>query len=273
MKLSILTVLLAGCTITASAQTPAKPASDAKAAVPATAPAAKPAADATPAAADVKPLPHMTPIAGVHKNLFTISLAYQDIKVGAGAEAMPKKLLKCLFTLWVAADGSEFDSSEEHRSPVLDSDKKPVLDADGKPKLTDPQPMPFVMGGGRPFLGWDMGMAGMKAGGKRRIYIPWQLGLGDREVPARGTNHPAVPAKSDLVLDVELVEVSEPPARPAMNPGPRPTPGATPKMLPPGRPAAPGSPSATPATLAAPAAPATPPAATAPPAAAQPPSK
>lgn len=267
MKLSILTVLLATCAITANAQTPAKPASDAKPAATApasaTPPAAKPAANATSAAAEVKPLPHMTPIEGVRKNLFTLS--YQDIKVGTGAEAMAKKLLKCYFTLWVAADGSEFDSTDEHPAPVLDNDKKPVLDADGKPKMGDPQPMPVMMGSGRPLPGWDMGVAGMKVGGKRRIYIPWQLGFGDREVPVRGANHPAVPAKSDLVLDVELVDVSEPPSRPAMAPGAHPAPGANPKMVPPGKPAAPGTPSAAPATPTAPA--------TAPPAAAQPPSK
>jgi peptidylprolyl isomerase len=269
MKLSILIVSLAACAITASAQAPAKPSSDAKPAATATPivqPPAKPASDAKPPAADVKPLPHMTPINGEHKTLFTISLGYQDIKVGSGAEAMPKKLLKCNFTLWVAADGSEFDSTDEHRNPVLDNDKKPVLEADGKPKMSDPQPMPFVMGGGRPLLGWDLGVAGMKASGKRRIYIPWQLGFGDREMPARSANHAAVPAKSDLILDVELVDVSDapaPPTRPNMMPGQHPMPGASPKLAPPATPAAPTPPST----------PAAPPASAAPPATAQPQSK
>jgi peptidylprolyl isomerase len=215
----------------------------------------------------------MTPIVGMHKSLFTISLGYQDIKVGTGAEAMPKKLLKCYFTLWVAADGSEFDSTNEHRSPVLDNDKKPVLDADGKPQMGDPQPMSIVMGTGRPLPGWDLGVAGMKAGGKRRIYIPWQLGFGDREIPARAANHPAVPAKSDLILDVELLDVTDappPPSHPTMMM--HPTPGATIKPAAPTTPAAPALPIA-PIHLGAPATPptpATPPAAPALPAAAQP---
>ena len=248
MKLSILTVLLAACAVTASAQTPAKPASDAK-----------------PAVADVKPLPHMHPVAGIHKTLYTINLSYQDIKVGAGAEAEPKKFLKFYYTLWLAADGSQIDSTDDRRTPVLDKDRKPVLDENGKPKLGDPQPAIQVMGAGRPLPGWDLGFKGMKAGGKRRIFIPWQLGLGDREIPARDTSHPAIPAKSNLIVEVELLEVMDtppqPPNRPAMMPGPHPAPAASPKL------AAPATPPA------APAAPATPPASPAPPAAAQPQSK
>ena len=96
MKLSILAVLLAACT--ASAQAPAKPSSDAKPAAPAPTTAAKPAADA-------KPLPHMHPVAGIHKTLYTINLTYQDIKVGTGAEAEPKKYLKFYYTLWLAGSG------------------------------------------------------------------------------------------------------------------------------------------------------------------------
>ena len=177
MKLSILTVLLAAGAITASAQAPAKPASDAKPAATATTSAqtpAKSASDAKPAAADVKPLPHITPVAGTHKILYTINLTYQDIKVGTGKEAEPKKFLKYNYALWLAADGSQLDSSDDHRQPFLDKDRKPVLDDKGKPKMGDPQPTIQMMGGGRMLPGWDLGFKGMKVGGKRRIYIPWQ---------------------------------------------------------------------------------------------------
>ena len=179
MKLSILIVSLAACAITASAQAPAKPSSDAKPAATAPAPTtvtpAKPSSDAKPAATADKPPAHMTPVKGIHKTLYTITLSYQDIKIGAGAEAEPKKFLKYYYTLWLAADGSELDSTDDRRAPVLDKDKKPVLDENGKPKLGDPQPATLMMGAGRPLPGWDLGFKGMKAGGKRRIYIPWQL--------------------------------------------------------------------------------------------------
>ncbi|MGA3263322.1 MAG: FKBP-type peptidyl-prolyl cis-trans isomerase [Terracidiphilus sp.] len=264
MKQTILILLLAASTMAASAQTPAKPASDAKPAATdakSTATADKPAiADAKPAPIADKPLAHMSPVEGVQKTLFTISLNYQDIKVGAGAAAEPKKLLKYYFTLWLAADGSQIDSTDDHRAPVLDKDKKPVLDDNGKPKQGDPQPAALMMGMGRPLLGWDMGFEGMKAGGKRRIFIPWQLGLGAREIPAHDATHPGIPAKSDLVLDVELIDVTDappPPSRPSMAPRTNPMPGATP--------AAPAAPAA-PAPPAAPAAPTAP----APPTAAQP---
>jgi peptidylprolyl isomerase len=274
MKLSILTVLLAACALTAVAQTPAKPATDAKPAAAATTapqPPAKPAEEA-------KPLPHMAPVEGIHRTLFTVTLRYLDSKVGTGAQAQPKKILKYYYTLWLASDGSQLDSTDERRTPVLDNDKKPVLDEKGKPKLGDPQPATMMMGTGRPLPGWDLGFEGMKVGGKRRIYIPWQLGLGNREVPARDARHPAVPAKSDLILDVELLDVSDappPPTRPSMMP--HPMPGASPKMVPQGAPAAPAKPAGSSGSPAAPqtppAVPQTPPAAAAPPAAAQPQSK
>jgi FKBP-type peptidyl-prolyl cis-trans isomerase len=41
----------------------------------------------------------------------------------------------------------------------------------------------------------------MKVGGQRRLFIPPQLGYGDR-----GAGD-AIPPKADLVFDVELVEV------------------------------------------------------------------
>jgi peptidylprolyl isomerase len=244
MKHAALILILAASTVAASAQTAAKPATA----------AAKPAAKS---AAVTEKLPDGVPeVKGIKKTLYTVALRYQDVKVGDGAEAVPGKLLKYYSTLWVAADGHKLDSTDDHRAPVLDKDKKPVLGDDGKPKLGDPQPAQLVMGQGRPLAGWDLGFEGMKVGGKRRVFIPWQLGLGAREVPARGPNQPAIPAKSDLILDVELVEVADapqPPARPQMTPG-HPMPAGHPA---PGAPAAPAA-STAPAAPAAPAATTTP---------------
>jgi peptidylprolyl isomerase len=212
------------------------------------------------------------------------SLRYQDIHLGTGPVAEPNKLYKVLYTGWRAADGVKFDSTDDHpRPPVVDKDGKPVLDADGKPKQGDIQPMAFPQGMGRLIPGFDQGVAGMRIGGKRRLFIPWQMAYGTHAIPDHGPGHPGIPAKSDLIFDVTLVAVDElpaPPARPGMGAMPgRPNPNA-PHPMPNGAPGSalgaapvqPGSPATAPAPGAAPA-PATAPAPASPgPASAAPPS-
>jgi len=90
-----------------------------------------------------------------------------------------------------------------------------MLDADGKPLFAGPQPMPFALGIGGTGLGFNQGFAGMRVGGKRRLFIPWQLGYGLRIIPPVGQGHPGVPAQSDLIYDVELVDLAEMRASPA----------------------------------------------------------
>jgi peptidylprolyl isomerase len=295
MKHTALILLLAASTVAASAQSTVQPAATAKpattaksAAKPATTTAksaAKPAAKsgtraARPAVAADKLPPGVPVVKAIKKTLYTASLRYQDIKIGDGTLAEPNKLYKIHYIGWRAADGVKFDSSYDHPGqPLKDKDGKPVLGADGKPKLGDPQPLVFPQGMGRTIAGFDQGFEGMKVGGKRRIFIPWQLGYGMRAIPDHGPEHPGIPAKSDLVFDVELLAVMDmptAPTRPAMMPGGRPLPGvakpgaqAKPGTL--GMPAAPASPNAAPTPAATtkpatPVAPATAPAATATPA-------
>jgi peptidylprolyl isomerase len=194
------------------------------------------------------------------------ALRYQDTKIGTGAEAEPNKLYKVHYTGWLASDGRKFDSSYDHpRQPILDKDGKPELDADGKPKQGEAQPITFPQGFGRVIPGWDQGFGGMKIGGKRRIFIPWQLAYGAKGRPTNDPKNPGIPAKADLIFDVELLDVTDMPAQPN-RPGARPLPGGHPMPgtpAKPGAPAAPGAPSAPaqPATPGASAAPATSPAA------------
>jgi peptidylprolyl isomerase len=191
-----------------------------------------------------------------------VALRYEEIKVGTGPEAESGKLWHIKYTGWRAADGVKFDSWDDHTQPVVGKDGKPELGPDGKLKMSDPQPMAFPQGIGRVIPGFDTGLTGMKIGGKRRIFIPWQLAYGTRNIPDR-PDHPGIPAKSDLIFDVELVEVTDMPAppqmRPGMPPGARPgANGAPPSRGVPGQPGAPGS---APAASAAPSTPAAAPAA------------
>jgi peptidylprolyl isomerase len=271
MKHTALILLLAASTVAASAQPPAKPAAPAAASV--TSKSAAPSAKTAPAtpstvAAVIKAPANIPQYKGIPKTLFTVALRYQEIKIGTGTVAEPNKLYKVLYTGWRAVDGVKFDSTDDHpRPPVLDKDGKPVLGADGKPRQGDPQPVPFPQGMGGTVLGFDQGFAGMKIGGQRRIFIPWQLAYGTRTLPPQPgheAEHPGIPAKSDLIFDVELVDVTDMPApqtRPGMMPGMRPMPNGQ-QMLPrPGTPGAPPVPSAAPRppVAAAPAQPATPP--------------
>jgi peptidylprolyl isomerase len=226
-----------------TASTPAKAPSTAKAATAAKAPAS------ASASSSAFKLPAGIPRGrGVIKTAFV--LRYQDLKLGTGADAEPNKLYKVLYTGWLAADGHKFDSSDDHRQPVMGADGKPVLGDDGKPKLGDPQPLPFVQGFGRIIPGFDQGFDGMKVGGKRRLFIPWQLAYGARGRPGPDPAHPGIPPKADLIFDVELVDVSEmqmpphpvanpvhpgmalPPGHAPMNGAPNGAPGASPAQPP-----------------------------------------
>jgi peptidylprolyl isomerase len=208
-------------TTTPSASTAAKASST-------TTTAAKPAATST---ASVEPwikLPPGVPRV-VHLPLKSpFALRYEDVKIGTGAEGQPAKLWHLKYTGWRAADGVKFDSWDEHSQPVMGADGKPEMGPDGKPKLKDPEPLAIPQGVGRVIPGFDFGLEGMKIGGKRRIFIPWQMAYGTHAIPDR-PDHPGIPAKSDLIFDVELVDVTDMPApmRPGM-PGARPAPNVAP---------------------------------------------
>ncbi|KAF7872552.1 hypothetical protein EAF04_003473 [Stromatinia cepivora] len=70
---------------------------------------------------------------------------------------------------------------------VFDSNKK------GKP-------FSFKLGAGEVIKGWDIGVAGMAAGGERRLTIPAHLAYGSKGVPG-------IPGNSTLTFDVKLLEI------------------------------------------------------------------
>lgn len=240
MRRISLILLMAASTVAASAQTASKPA-------PHAATAARPAT-ARPATTGFKLPAGVPPVKGPMITAF--SLRYQDIKIGTGADAEPKKMYKVHYTGWLATDGRKFDSSYDHPGqPVLDKDGNIVKDADGKVKIGDPQPISFPQGLGRVIPGFDQGFLGMKIGGKRRLFIPWQLAYGALGRPGPDPAHPGIPAKADLIFDIELMDQSEI-AMPANHPvmgGSRPMPGgATQQPTVPAQPATSAQPATTP---------------------------
>ena len=104
-------------------------------------------------------------------------LRYQDVKVGAGEEAVAGRTAVVHYTGWLP-DGKKFDSSRDRGEPFS-----------------------FPLGAGQVIPGWDQGVAGMKVGGRRKLVIPSELGYGAQGAP------PDIPPNSTLVFDVELLGV------------------------------------------------------------------
>ena len=125
------------------------------------------------------------------------ALKYIDTKVGTGDLATVNKFYTVHYTGWLAADGKKFDSSVDRGAPIT-----------------------FPVGAHRVIPGWDTGFAGMHIGGKRRLFIPYQLAYGETGHP------PVIPAKADLIFDVELISISDKPPAPPKPPTPPPAPPA-----------------------------------------------
>lgn len=76
---------------------------------------------------------------------------------------------------------------------------------DGKGAMFDssrekPVPFGFIVGAGRVIQGWDKGIVGMKTKGQRTLVIPSAMAYG-------ATASAQIPANSNLIFDVELVQI------------------------------------------------------------------
>jgi FKBP-type peptidyl-prolyl cis-trans isomerase len=63
------------------------------------------------------------------------------------------------------------------------------------------EPFPVTLGQRRVIAGWEQGLQGMKAGEKRRLTIPPELGYGSRGAGG------VIPPDATLVFEVELLEI------------------------------------------------------------------
>ncbi len=214
MDRKIALFLIAAASVAAYAQTAARPATH----KPAT--AARPATHAAATTTSIKLPAGIPPASGPVVTAF--ALRWQDIKIGTGPEAEPRKIYKVHYTGWLAADGRKFDSSYDHPGmPIVDKDGNMERDEKGQVKLSGPQPISFPQGMGRVIPGFDQGFTGMRVGGKRRLFIPWQLAYGALGRPGPDAANPGIPPKADLIFDVELVDQSDltmPANHPMINP-------------------------------------------------------
>ena len=103
-------------------------------------------------------------------------LEIQDIEQGTGAEAEAGSTITAHYTGALCKNGVIFQSSHDFGKPLTFSLSQVIA-------------------------GWTQGVPGMKVGGMRRLIIPSELAYGS----ARAASN--IPPNSDLVFDIELIEV------------------------------------------------------------------
>jgi FKBP-type peptidyl-prolyl cis-trans isomerase len=103
-------------------------------------------------------------------------LKIEILKEGTGEEIQNGQTAMVHYT-GTLTDGTKFDSSLDRN-----------------------QPFSFVLGAGQVIQGWDQGVRGMKAGEKRKLTIPPDLGYGSSAVGP-------IPANSTLIFEVELLSM------------------------------------------------------------------
>ena len=103
-------------------------------------------------------------------------LKIEDERAGSGVAAKSGDVLSMNYR-GKLLDGTEFDASYGR------------------------EPFRFTLGAGSVIKGWDEGIVGMKAGGKRKLTIPASLGYGPAGSP------PKIPGGATLVFEVELLKI------------------------------------------------------------------
>jgi FKBP-type peptidyl-prolyl cis-trans isomerase FkpA len=112
-------------------------------------------------------------------------LLVTDLAPGKGEPVAAGAWVRVHYTGWLndskAADGKgrQFDSSRER------------------------EPFVFQLGRLRVIRGWDLGVAGMRSGGVRRLVIPAELAYGARGVRGGGAD---IPPHATLLFEIELID-------------------------------------------------------------------
>ena len=109
------------------------------------------------------------------------SLLIKDLKKGTGPKATAGQNVSVQYSGVLLKDGSKFDASWDRGG----------------------QPFEFALGQGMVIPGWDQGIEGMQAGGRRLLTIPPELAYGPNGSGPIGPNE-------TLVFVVDLEEISSP---------------------------------------------------------------
>jgi peptidylprolyl isomerase len=101
-----------------------------------------------------------------------------ELEAGSGPEAKSGDNITVQYVGVSYKSGEEFDSSWSRN-----------------------EPFPFTLGTGEVIPGWDQGVEGMKAGGRRELVIPPELAYGEAGSP------PAIGPNETLVFVIDLLAV------------------------------------------------------------------
>lgn len=99
-----------------------------------------------------------------------------DTEVGTGEEVRPGATITAHYTGALVKNGIIFQSSHDFGKAI-------------------------TFGLDQVIAGWTQGVPGMKVGGTRRLIIPADQAYGERSPSSN------IPANSDLVFDIELIEI------------------------------------------------------------------
>ena len=130
---------------------------------------------------DTKIPPKPSAIEGLKEQQKKLLLKYWDVKVGEGEGPQPDGEVKMHYSIWLK-DGTFLTSTRSRDTAA-------------------------TVAVARLFTGWSEGVLGMKNGGIRQLEIPPTLAFGRNGLPQR-----KIPPDSTIILEVELLEVINPPS-------------------------------------------------------------
>jgi len=107
-----------------------------------------------------------------------VAVKIETLAPGKGDGAKDGDTLVVHYTGTLHVGGTKFDSSRDRNEPFN-----------------------VTLGQGRVIKGWEQGLQGMRAGEKRRLTVPPELGYGDRGAGG------VIPPGATLVFEVELLEI------------------------------------------------------------------
>lgn len=103
-------------------------------------------------------------------------LVIDDVTIGDGVEVKDGNKVTVHY-IGTLPDGTKFDSSYDRGEPFF-----------------------FTVGKGTVIQGWEKGILGMKAGGKRILVIPGEMAYGNRQIGN-------IPPNATLVFAIELLKI------------------------------------------------------------------